>query len=246
MSDVVEMPKRLKDQAMTKYLNGFGPQSPGLGSRGQTYVLCFCERMSAEQVATVKALSGSQTLDHDDFLARPFLQVHWSEFHLAEQILTAVLGVGVSFKFQAKYQTWFDHREHHVFTWAILEQTMIASLREWMKRDYGEEMILEDGDRYNVLDAWNWKSAAGKAFCEELRAKKGLPPSDEANDNDDQQMDGGEECMICMDNKANTLVVPCGHSVVCAVCSEKLKDTPDRLTCVRCRSPIEEVLSDYR
>ena len=33
MSDVVEMPERLKDQAMIKYINGFGPQSPGLGSR---------------------------------------------------------------------------------------------------------------------------------------------------------------------------------------------------------------------
>lgn len=52
------------------------------------------------------------------------------------------------------------------------------------------------------------------------------------------------ECMICSDNFANTLVLPCGHQVVCKSCSRRLKDTPDHHTCVRCRNPITDVLID--
>lgn len=51
-------------------------------------------------------------------------------------------------------------------------------------------------------------------------------------------------CMICLDRPANTLVLPCMHSVVCNQCSEELKNTPDHSRCVRCRQQIEEVLQD--
>jgi len=54
-----------------------------------------------------------------------------------------------------------------------------------------------------------------------------------------------EECMICLDKRPNTLVLPCMHQVVCKTCSDKLKTTNDRRTCVRCRRPLTDVMEDF-
>lgn len=51
-----------------------------------------------------------------------------------------------------------------------------------------------------------------------------------------------EECMICLTNTPNTLVLPCGHVCVCQDCSRKLPATADAKTCVRCRRPITEII----
>lgn len=48
-------------------------------------------------------------------------------------------------------------------------------------------------------------------------------------------------CMICMENAADTLAVPCMHRVVCTACSLQLRDTADRAVCCRCRTPIEAI-----
>lgn len=50
-----------------------------------------------------------------------------------------------------------------------------------------------------------------------------------------------EDCMICLDKKADTVVVPCMHRVVCASCSESLKATNDAHICCQCRKPIDGV-----
>lgn len=51
-----------------------------------------------------------------------------------------------------------------------------------------------------------------------------------------------EECMICMDNVADTMVLPCEHCVVCKTCSIRLRSTNDAEICVKCRRPITHVL----
>ena len=53
-----------------------------------------------------------------------------------------------------------------------------------------------------------------------------------------------DTCMICMDLPADTLVLPCGHVVVCRACSVRLRDTNDALICCACRCPIGEILVD--
>lgn len=47
-----------------------------------------------------------------------------------------------------------------------------------------------------------------------------------------------DECMICMDAKPQTLVLPCLHKVVCEGCSVALMESRDKRTCVYCRRPI--------
>lgn len=52
------------------------------------------------------------------------------------------------------------------------------------------------------------------------------------------------ECSVCMSAPADTLAVPCGHSVVCAACSRELAaqaGSANRTHCVVCRAIITHV-----
>ena len=51
-----------------------------------------------------------------------------------------------------------------------------------------------------------------------------------------------QECMICLDKIADTMILPCEHVVVCKECSIGLRNTNDHHTCVRCRRPITDIL----
>lgn len=52
-------------------------------------------------------------------------------------------------------------------------------------------------------------------------------------------------CVVCSEGIASTLVIPCGHVVVCDKCSDKLKtDALNSHKCVICRREIECVLKD--
>lgn len=53
-----------------------------------------------------------------------------------------------------------------------------------------------------------------------------------------------EECSVCMSAPADTLAVPCGHSVVCAACSRLLAaqvNSTNQKHCVVCRALITHV-----
>jgi hypothetical protein len=50
------------------------------------------------------------------------------------------------------------------------------------------------------------------------------------------------KCAMCTERPPDTVVLPCGHMVVCQDCSAKLKTDPNnRGTCIYCRQPIEGV-----
>lgn len=51
-----------------------------------------------------------------------------------------------------------------------------------------------------------------------------------------------EECVICYEREADTMVLPCEHVVVCKQCSAKLKGTANERLCVYCRRTIDYVL----
>ncbi len=51
-----------------------------------------------------------------------------------------------------------------------------------------------------------------------------------------------EECVVCLINIPDTLVLPCGHCVVCKECSDQLKSTPKKFTCIVCSQHITHVL----
>ena len=51
-------------------------------------------------------------------------------------------------------------------------------------------------------------------------------------------------CMVCLSSHAETLVMPCGHSVACRECSQGLAETVNAHLCIVCRTPIERILMD--
>jgi hypothetical protein len=69
-------------------------------------------------------------------------------------------------------------------------------------------------------------------FCPELLIKKRKDLEDES-----------ETCMVCLDRLANTMVLPCEHSVVCKQCSDLLKkDAINAHKCIKCRQDIKFLL----
>ncbi len=68
------------------------------------------------------------------------------------------------------------------------------------------------------------------------------------NNNSSDEMDtlddDDTECLICLDRKSNTIVLPCMHVAVCQECSDGLENTNDANTCVKCRNPITSVINN--
>jgi hypothetical protein len=115
--------------------------------------------------------------------------------------------------------------------------------------------------RHRVLHRGVWSAYEPSAnICDELlyathhsssSANKDVASSRDnaadSKDKDGQQgkvgVDGRETCIICQERPADTMVLPCGHSIVCVTCSKGLAKTGDARNCVQCRQRIDEVLA---
>lgn len=76
--------------------------------------------------------------------------------------------------------------------------------------------------------------------------KRPLTPEG-GEDSPKRQKHGSEDvldCLICCESIANTMVLPCGHIVVCRACSKRLGESQYANQCILCRQLIEEVLMD--
>jgi hypothetical protein len=51
-----------------------------------------------------------------------------------------------------------------------------------------------------------------------------------------------DECCVCYERPANTIVLPCEHVVCCKQCSDQLQYTPNARLCIKCRQPIKHIL----
>jgi hypothetical protein len=49
-------------------------------------------------------------------------------------------------------------------------------------------------------------------------------------------------CVICYDKEADTMVLPCGHTVVCWTCYTLLEKSCEYRTCVQCLQPVERAV----
>jgi len=59
-----------------------------------------------------------------------------------------------------------------------------------------------------------------------------------------QKSESNDECIVCFERNADTLVLPCEHVVVCHTCSLTLARSPFASQCIWCQQPITEVLMD--
>jgi hypothetical protein len=116
----------------------------------------------------------------------------------------------------------------------------------------------------------SWLTPAGQDFARWLRQKQSLPADPTSSDEevdvtklgDDEEVapvpapvpaspqpppvdaDDDLTCVVCLERRADTLVLPCQHQVCCRSCSDQLKTTPNAHVCVVCRQPITDVLQD--
>lgn len=59
-------------------------------------------------------------------------------------------------------------------------------------------------------------------------------------DPDDEVEDSGAECVICMSDMRDTLILPCRHLCLCSTCAESLRYQAS--SCPICRSPFRALL----
>jgi len=64
--------------------------------------------------------------------------------------------------------------------------------------------------------------------------------------NHTQDQDEEEECVICMDTKSDTAVIPCGHATFCYDCIFKVGNSSKNPVCPNCRSPMKGVMKLFR
>lgn len=61
-------------------------------------------------------------------------------------------------------------------------------------------------------------------------------------DEEEEKTEDVPSCVICYENEANTMVLPCEHNVVCKQCALKLEKTKNSNVCVVCQRQIEHKL----
>ena len=52
-------------------------------------------------------------------------------------------------------------------------------------------------------------------------------------------------CTICAHRRVRTVCVPCGHAMMCAVCSKKYANEVENWRCPMCNKDIEKVIRLY-
>jgi hypothetical protein len=264
----MDCPNDFATRAEILHRNGFtGYQPPNVGTNKNKCYICWVDDLSSEQVNNIKELSGSQTLNHGECQGYYFISIRWNEYHKIKDIFNAMLLLGLSFTTNNKAAAKFNPNEDPEFTDELMEQKAIQNVK----------LILETvpNSIYNdffissvYFDIWNYKTQNGKEFCNYLRGKRNLGPSDINDKNNyfnwdifkncdfntlqtvdelnvvNMEEDDEDLCIICMENPPETLVLPCGDCTVCKTCSEGLKNTSDHHTCVKCRRPIIDILTN--
>lgn len=185
----VVMPAALKKQAEVRHHNGFGIQSPGTGSVGETYVLCYFRPRDDDKstlVVRLREISGSTTLFHDDWIGRHYLGIHWTEYDKIEAVLTRLIELGYNFQLCCHSLPQFGPKQGDAaFAWRMVETRLMAVLLEWLTVDHLRPMVIGDQVHSlfsNCLDVWNWNTPEGKVLCQALRKARGMPIQDETTD----------------------------------------------------------------
>lgn len=212
----------------------------------------------------------SPSLEVGDWIGRDYLSIHWSEYKNRFRVLSKLLQHNISFQTETKGLPPFGGKRDvgvMEFTRELLEKRVIEQCQELIKLNPGLMSFISFGCYYE----WNWETEEGKKFAVELREKFGdlyesAYQEDATNfyewDLFQEPYDPltlcdlstttttknitlekeNEECMICFDQEATVMVLPCEHCVVCKDCSLALVNTNNNLLCIKCRQVITHKL----
>lgn len=101
--------------------------------------------------------------------------------------------------------------------------------------------------KYSILHHSEWSKYDLSAFMESTQLTPLIEASEESHSIKPIEVPTTidmEGCIICNAAPVETLVLPCGHSVVCKNCSNSLKNTNNAKLCIYCRQEIADVIVD--
>ncbi len=258
-----ECPPDVVKRAEALYNNSFSGFQPPHGGGKDCFVICYFDSKDLiKDMPEIRKESGCVSLVDDDWIGHAYLMLHWSEYAKITEVFNTLLKRGHSFSPRTKAQVSFSATKDSCFTMAAHEEKAIHKVRELIKM--GLTDIVDD----SFCEEWNYLTEEGKAFARSLRENPAMWRYDTDRTNfyhweifkhDDTETllstvvieevtpivieeNNDTLCMICLDNEADTMVLPCEHCVVCKACSLGLEKTPVHNTCVRCRRPITHKL----
>lgn len=259
-----ECPKEVRKRAEILYSNGVhGVQAPdeGRSSNKDCFVICYLHVGWSDEVAIdeLRKESGSKTVQEDEWIGHRYLRIHWREYPLIVSVFNTLLKLGYAFTTRNRAESYFNPSEDRLFNFEIAELKSINRLKEMIKLNPRLQTMVH----YGFYDEWNYLTEEGRAFCRELRKTSYFDHGEKREDyrtwaTFDQcdyrtllnkvvlpllDDDNDDLCVVCMEKRADTMVLPCEHNVVCKECSLQLeKDALNKDKCVKCRRDVVHVL----
>lgn len=183
-------------------------------------------------------------LTPDEFFRLELLDAKLGETYMkySEDVLKVQLRTRIGRSLQSKHW-WISDEGKKFYSW-MMEFIKKHKIPEQCSVD-----IDDDGDDN---DLWNspevdeaWLALTCRRLHPEavdLEPQKPREPTKPAEDPTDHE----DLCLVCFSNPPQTLVLPCGHCVVCKGCSDKLakSDSAYNLKCIQCTQPITTILTD--
>lgn len=267
--ELEKCPNDVRRRSSILYTNGFGFEPP---MYSENFVIAqLPDGISSTNLDTIKNTSGSKTLTVLDFLGGCFLAIDWSEYNFIYTVLTCVLQCNCKFSTWGKINVDFCPTIDEKVTREIIEKKFIKQIEDVEKRyqhNYSKSNFAINKCYHAVSHQWNWTTYEGKELCKKIRKARGKSDicySDKWNyykwdifKNCDvttlqtiiqTQIEPSlettteiQECIICFENTADTMVLPCMHAIVCRKCSSKLNNTDNAKRCILCRQEITSIL----
>lgn len=197
------------------------------------------------------------TITLGDFIGHDYAEMQWKDRKHFFKAMEACLARGIGIMTQSRLCIAFGPSDHDV---------VVPFTPETAEKIHWQYLCTEAAKYdwiFSTCDAWpythtnSWITDYGRRIVQMIKTHKGITaesddeiaPLDSVDDVEIKKEDvpikqndqEDELCYICLERKANTQVSPCNHQVVCSICSEGLKNTPDRKICVRCRRGITKV-----
>ena len=241
-----ECPADVRKRADTLYLDSFR----GFQRDRDRFIICWPgEKELEEKLVIIKQKVPALTLALGDWTGRDYFSVHWTEYNKIVPILDTMLKLGYSFQTQTKGMPSFDPAKDREFTFELLERKVIAQTSQLAC----DQLYFLISDAH--CDDWNYTTSNGKALARRLRDQclghcyytnrtnfYNLDIFKNCDMSTLTSIEEEEPCIVCLDEKADTMAMPCGHVVVCHECSRRLEQTPNSHVCVKCRLPVQHVV----
>jgi hypothetical protein len=225
-----------------------------------------------QETNRARLLLKSDGITVDDYLGHTYVKISLELYHRLPEVIQYFLDHGMSVTLQNSLACYYSAGS--TFDATRMEQYFIQEYKKrppntfqfytnkwkfleswnWLTPE-GKQFCQELRQQFphyidrDVDDSNFYKWPTTEALCREYRVLHHAPWINKAPEPLQAIPVKSEEpleilCSLCEERPANTLVLPCQHCVVCKECSKKLRDTPDKSTCIQCRGVITSVEVD--